>query len=727
MAVLCNSHFVFAQTVPLPSQWKFIMKDDSLFKSEELDESGWSEVMVPSGWFKLGSNQERAVGWYRVKVSVPANLMNKDLVLFGGMIDDADETYLNGRLLGSTGKFPPNDQTAWDMERKYVIDKSLLKPVLSIAIRVYNGIGDGGIYGGRLMLMAKADYDKQVADQIRSKKSYYKLTTSNGLVAAVYDEQTSMIESFYPHIFSYYDSGLVVRPILSNLKSNLTSKPVATSYLRNTHVVEVKYPGLSLYYYASFLKANKCLYILARGKKAALDKLDFDYEAVSGKVKRKVILQKTEAGYDKLFVYGFSDTLNNMPELNEKVWISPEEEVQYMRSVINKTKIPKQVSITEKNVIEQGISILKMSQVGEKEIIPLAKGQVLASLRPGVWAICWVRDGSFAIEAMSKLGMYEEARSALSFMLNAKPTNQYTHYVHTDGIDYGLGVPYIISLTRYFGNGREECDYTTDGGPNIEIDDLGLFLTAFYHYVNESGDAKFLREYESSIRVIATAINKNINEKNIIRRDSGPWEHHLPGKEFMWTSGTCARGLELMGKLFKSSGMEYLEFVEGSSRLYGGVMQNCLVKGRYIKGNATERLPSDHHYFDAATFELFANGLVNDRKLFASHMAEYNGHIRALHDTTRGYIRFDSNDSYENQEWPFAGLRVAVAQNRLGSRREAKKLVDRITLFASRNHNQIPEILTNETNLYSGAIPMVGYGSGAYIIAVLALLRPIRS
>lgn len=721
MAVLCSSHFVFAQTATLPSQWKFIMKDDPSFKSEVTDESGWSEVMVPSGWTKLGINKERTIGWYRVRVSVPANMMNKDLVLFAGMIDDADETYLNGKLLGSTGQFPPNDQTAWDTERKYVINKALVKPVLNIAIRVYNGIGDGGIYGGSLLLMAKADYDKQVADQIRSKKSYYKLTTSNGLVAAVYDEQTAAIENFYPHIFSYYDSGLVVQPILSNLKSNLKEKPLSTNYSGNTHVIEVKYPSVNLYYYTSFVKANKCLYVFARGNSAALDKLDFEYEAVSGKIERKLFTHKSKTGVEKLFVYAFSDTLNDRPVLNGEIAVSPELEVQYMRALINRAKIPKAVSTAERNVIEQGISILKMSQVGEKEVFPLAKGQVLASLRPGVWAICWVRDGSFAIEAMSKLGMYPEAKSALSFMLNARPTDQYIHYVHTDGLDYGLSVPYIISLTRYFGNGREECDYTTDGGPNIEIDDLGLFLTAFYHYVNESKDMEFLKYYASSIRVIANAIIKNINEKNIIRRDSGPWEHHLPGKEFMWTSGTCARGLELMSELFKRSGMDDREFVEGYSRLYKGIMQNCLIEGKYIKGNATETLPTDHHYFDAATFELFANGLIKDKKLFSTHMVEYNTHIRAMHDAARGYIRFDSNDSYENQEWPFAGLRVAVAQQRLGSKKEARKLLDRITLFASRNHNQVPEILTNEMNLYSGAIPMVGYGSGAYILAVLAL------
>jgi len=40
-----------------------------------------------------------------------------------------------------------SDQSAWDVERKYVLKKEWLKKENVIAIRVYNGIGDGGIYG----------------------------------------------------------------------------------------------------------------------------------------------------------------------------------------------------------------------------------------------------------------------------------------------------------------------------------------------------------------------------------------------------------------------------------------------------------------------------------------------------------------------------------------------------------------------------------------------------
>ncbi len=42
-------------------------------------------------------------------------------------------------------------------------------------------------------------------------------------------------------------------------------------------------------------------------------------------------------------------------------------------------------------------------------------------------------------------------------MLKA-PSGHYKHYIYKDGKDYGVGTDYQISLTRYFGNGKEESD-----------------------------------------------------------------------------------------------------------------------------------------------------------------------------------------------------------------------------------------------------------------------------
>jgi hypothetical protein len=716
-----------SQTVQLSGPAKFILQDRPEFAQALLDEQDWISVHLPASWSSLGITQfEKKIGWYRIHFKAPTKLIDQSCLLFAGLIDDADETFLNGVKIGNTGIFPPNDQSAWDAQRKYQVPKGLLKTENVLAIRVYNGILDAGLYGGKLFLTTAKEYERYLKKKQSDLHSYHQLSTSNGLAVAVYNEEKNLVEHFYTHIFSYHDSAQAVLPAIQNIQPNLSSRPQFTRYHQNTHVIEVAYRHCTLYYFCAFSKPVKALYVWARGKTQCIDSLDFSYDQGFGAASMKSA-QRTFGGQsEKLFVFTCSDALNPAvsAQLLAEEGIKGEllsREVSWMRNEINQCTLPTGLSKLERNVAEQSLSILKMAQVADAEVYPLAGGQILASLRPGVWAISWVRDAAFAIEAMSSTGMFDEARKGLEFMLKAAPSGQYVRYVHTDGKDYGVGVPYQISVTRYFGNGREESDFAPETGPNIELDDFGLFLIAFCHYVNESQDKAFFQTWRALVKEkVLKPIVHNLDQHKILRQDSGPWEHHLPGRQYVFTNGVCARGMQLFCALERRFAEPDLAMEAVAIGMISGLDEQFLVDGRFYKGNAQEFQPSDHYYFDAATFELFACGLVDNKPLFQSHMHQYNQHLRAAKDPARGYIRFDSQDSYENQEWPFAGLRVAVAAAHFSERQTARQLIDRITRFASRNHNQIPEIIGLEELDYRGAIPMVGYGAGAYLLALKA-------
>jgi hypothetical protein len=47
--------------------------------------------------------------------------------------------------------------------------------------------------------------------------SYFKLTSSNGLIVAVYNAKENRIDDVYPHIFANYDSGQYVSPFAGNI------------------------------------------------------------------------------------------------------------------------------------------------------------------------------------------------------------------------------------------------------------------------------------------------------------------------------------------------------------------------------------------------------------------------------------------------------------------------------------------------------------------------------
>lgn len=717
LLLLITFSSIFAQNFKISNEWKAIKGDDPDYKNINFDDSKWQKVTVPAtAELQFSDAEFTGFAWYRITINLPKNYQKKDLLLDLGAIDDSDETYFNGELIGKTGKFPPNDESAWDLQRKYKIPKNLVKAKNVIAIKFYDGIGNGGLYKGNLQILTYENFLKQKAEKEKNKHSYHQLTTSNGLISAVYNSETDEIEAVYPHIFKMIDSTKEVKPFITNLKTNRKDKPISVKYLENTHIIEVKYKDLTIDYFASFTRDDKVFYAVAEGDKAIVEKLEF---STNQRADSEISKEKKS-----IICYYFFDNEPTEKFLND---ISSSEinnlldkELAFMRNLINKAKIPKNVTPEERNVLEQSVSILKMSQVSDKEEFPKSRGQILASLRPGVWAISWVRDATFAIEAMSKLGMYDEAKKGLEFMLNADG-NRFKNYIFRDGKNYGPEIDYQISLTRYFGNGTEECDFN-ENGPNIEYDDWGLFLTALNTYVTESNDWEFFRKYQNLIQTkVADPIVFIIQKNGLLKTASGPWEHHLPGNQDAFTNGVNAIGLQLFAQLLKHENLPSEKYETGSKTISDGIMNHLLVDNQYIKGTFEEKNPTEHYYFDGATIELFANGFITDKNLFLTHFKTYDQHIKVkeIYGKNRGYIRFDSSDSYENQEWPFAGLRFATASVKFGFPEKAKPHIDRITQFAIANYNQIPEILTNDGSEYSGAIPMVGYGSAAYVLALL--------
>ncbi|MCX6152420.1 MAG: hypothetical protein NTX22_17980 [Ignavibacteriales bacterium] len=602
--------------------------------------------------------------------------------------------------------------------------------------------------------------------------SYFKLTTSNGLIAAVYDSKKNVVEYVYPHIFANYDSGLYVSPFVGNIKLSGDQFPTQTSYLNNTHIITVEYDGFTINYFSSFTNNDKIFYVVIKGEKEKIENLSFKAESgngniltgislltnsheyltvrIAGNIHKGSILRRYNKNiYEKYFLYSFTDSLHTDTAIVSKAIVKLSkakksllnDEINFMQNLFSTCKIPKDLSLKERNVVEQSISFLKMAQVSDKEIFPYSHGQILASLPPGLWHVSWVRDGSYAIQAMTRLGMYTEAKKSLEFMLKA-PSGRYKHYIHKDGKDYGVGTDYQISVCRYFGNGKEESTY--GDGPNFEYDNFGLFLCAFCDYTESSRDTAFYIKWNRLVSTKVADVTINcIDTNSLIREDSGPWEHYLEmPRQYTFTSGVCAMGLEKFAMMQKQFHLPYEKYKSEAETLKKGILTHMLIENKYIKGNVNDQLKTDHEYYDSGVYEIFANGLIDDKKLFLSHMDEYDKVLK-LKGNRPGYIRLNSSDPYENQEWVFINLRIALAHLLFGQKAEAAKLLNFVTEQAAVNYNTIPEMYSNKVqsnkvteyfkshdiwcncirdkdDLYIGAIPMVGYGSGAYILTILA-------
>jgi len=716
----------FAQTILLPERWHFITGDNPEYVNPKFDDNAWTSIDVPDYWERQGFDGYDGIAWYRVHFTIDKKLPGDSVYFILGKIDDADQSYLNGVRIGGMGIFPPNPITAYDKYRFYKIPTNLLKKNNVLAVRVFDMGGPGGIVSGPIGIYDERDYQKEFNPPLGPKKSFYQLVTSNGLIAAVYDERRAYIENISPHIFQAYDSANYVKPFLRQVSVTINSKPLKTFYKDNTHVISVEYPNVEVNYFAPFTTEEKVFYIDINGQHSKVEGCSINF-----------LLQKTNVLIDsalfnrpgnkaeKFFMVSFTDSLQTDNQLVAKAKARLianggnllKDEIKYMKKVFARAKMPKGISPKQKALLEQQISILKMAQVPPQEVFPMSRGQILASLPPGGWNIAWVRDGCYSTLGLNRLGLFDEARRVLSFMLKTEP-GHYVHFVFRDGKDYGVGVPYQISVCRYFGDGKEESDYNDDG-PNIELDGFGLSLIALCDYVQRSGDTAFFKEnYALLSSKVADAIIHCIDTNNVIRIDSGPWERHLPGKQFAYTSIACAAGLRDFAALSSKLNIGDAEkYIGAYKRLLGGIRKELVINNRFIKGNVEASDSSAYDYFDSGTFEAFGFGLFKDKKFFHSQLDEYRREL-GVEGGRHGFSRINKGDWYETAEWILLDLRVASAMHRYGDQKGARYLVNWVTDQAALNFNLIPELYNRKTSFYDGAVPMVGFGAGAYAVAL---------
>ena len=129
--------------------WRFSKGDDPNWKKPDFDDVDWQQVILPANWEEHSNYQDNNVyGWYRRKIIIPEEMKTKDILLEVGIIDDVDETYVNGVKVGGMGTFPPNYVTAWTVDRLYKVPADLLKGDGTdvVAVRVFDGDGNGGLY-----------------------------------------------------------------------------------------------------------------------------------------------------------------------------------------------------------------------------------------------------------------------------------------------------------------------------------------------------------------------------------------------------------------------------------------------------------------------------------------------------------------------------------------------------------------------------------------------------
>lgn len=419
-------------------------------------------------------------------------------------------------------------------------------------------------------------------------------------------------------------------------------------------------------------------------------------------------------------------------------------------------EIPEGASAEEEQVVRQSAAMLRMGQVRESEMylrefrsqdgeirrtrfdgtLPGTiehdgYGAILASLPPGNWTYAWIRDGAYAIKAMAQLGMQSQAHDALAFYLNAE-AGRFRDW--TELADYGMP-DYQITLVRYYGFGIEETDFN-DYGPNLEFDGFGLFLWALRAYEHATGDTSLA---DDNYDVIADRIADVIVElveptSGLLRADSSIWETHWEGRERHWayTNITAVRGLcdaadiaerngdEGRAELWRDTALDIREAIAARLTDDAGMIASNL-----------EELQAGQGYYDAAVLDAIAMGLFDPEGEIAQ------GTLAGLDDAllvpasevgwSRNDDRFDHEglsdispwgSDYDSAEWVITDLRGAIAKRDAGETDRSDGILDWVTRQSQANYLMVAETYEENTGEYKFNTPMLGFGAGAYSLAL---------
>lgn len=387
----------------------------------------------------------------------------------------------------------------------------------------------------------------------------------------------------------------------------------------------------------------------------------------------------------------------------------------------------------ERHLWRQSELMLRMAQSREANREGrYGNGLIVAALPDGVFFTPWVRDMAWATVALARMGHREEARAAVLAYFNARPTGKMK--AETAGSDYQ------ISVVRYFGNGEEEPFFTQEGSTNVEFDDWGEALWVLGEYLKQFDDPALLREatyrgslYESAKDYVVKPLLANTEPYGgglIVNADTSIWEERQKDKEhFAFSTAAAIFGLREFAEVARQARDEKTRSeVQGKLDALQRGFDAAFIRGGHLHGTLEDGVKND---IDGALIPIINFGVVKDPAIIRDTVER----MKLLRVVSGGYRRVRGTYTdpaiyeywYEQEEFLFVDLSLAELYRRIGRTAEADAMLARIVSKAAADHDIIPEmyvavpckLFPGKIGDPTGALPMVGYGAGAFVLHVL--------
>lgn len=604
------------------------------------------------------------------------------------------------------------------------------------------------------------------------------LVTGNGFGFAVVAPESGIATKFYPHPYSFVrpdpakplGEGIEAINFIKMLGWGGAARKSTAQYVDDSHVIKMRSAGSAGYFFMPFGFDHPALIIGldAAPQSGAAWKVEWNAplksQTMVGAAGAEGRLLRFEGideplliiplgalwkgmGSDQLLTASSAWALISLENESEagsvirqfaswRAGLAPSDLVKREIAQLEQWRAKPRVhfrSEEERHLWRQSEVMLRIAQSREPNRADRhGNGLIVASLPDGVWFTPWVRDMAWATVALAKMGHRAEARAALLAYFNAQPTGKMQTEVN--------GADYQISVVRYFGNGEEEPFFTQEGSTNIEFDDWGEAIWALGEYVRLYNDRSILKAvthrgplYETARDFVVKPLLANTEKHGdglIVSADTSIWEEHQKDKKhFAFSTAMAIVAMREFAQIARLKGDDAAQkdALNNLALLQKGFASAFIRKGE-LHGTLEEGIKND---IDGALIPIINFGVVRDPKVIRNTVER----MSLLKVDSGGYRRVRSNYTdpaifeywYERQEFLFVDLALAELYRTLGRTSDAQAMLTRIVNKAAADHNIIPEmyvalpckLFPGKIGDPTGALPMVGYGAGAYVLHVL--------
>ena len=547
----------------------------------------------------------------------------------------------------------------------------------------------------------------QDADTLDLRKSNsLKLPLSNGISGAYYNSQSRQFTNFYSHLYAQASDEHQSEPVISSITPIVTHNGDQKSiekmpgkkieYVPGTGIVRHSLQDssfrLTQYGFCPFYVNHPLwvIYIVLESDRINEYALNIKIENKSLRAnvgkwsyvkdnKRWLYVVVSSSDQDE---QGDFHTVNNFKNRHSG-FSALLQEIDWWESWHEQSTQPRVFEKIKKQFYYQALTHIKMAQSREKGA---ARGQIFSSLNPGSsWT--YLTDQTYATEALLKSGHIQEARQSLQFLLDNNKCGKFKKYEWFDK-NYGIGQDYVLSVSKYFGKGAEASD-STQSGPNIELAGFGLVLANIEDYVKTTNDIQFLEFYWEKIRYqIADILIRSIDETGLIRKESGPWRIHLPGKHFTYTSVSAYRGLLAANWMATKMGDESfaVECKLAAKKLRTNIEDKLYLENQNVlKGNLEGRIPIE--YSDGSVIEAINFLSSPQDKISKAVLNTINKNLKFNDDPPAYSNLMHENRSRDNL---FINLRLALALQKMRKTDQAQAIMNKIIRRAEKQGFLLP-------------------------------------